>query len=67
MTQWPEFEPGMFRRKSSDLPIDLETLLMVGGVIFRLIMMQILYLFKNKRALNDIISGNSVLNKVLSV
>ena len=28
ITQWPGFEPGLLRGKSSDLPIDLETLLM---------------------------------------
>ena len=28
MTQWTGFEPGLLRGKSSDLPIDLETLLM---------------------------------------
>ena len=28
MIQWTGFEPGLLRGKSSDLPIDLETLLM---------------------------------------
>ena len=28
MTQWTGYEPGLLGRKSSDLPIDLETLLM---------------------------------------
>ena len=28
MTQWTGFEPGLLRGKSSDLPVDLETLLM---------------------------------------
>ena len=28
MTQWPGFELGLLRGKSSDLPIDPETLLM---------------------------------------
>ena len=30
MTQWPGLEPGLLWGKSSDLPIDLETLLMFG-------------------------------------
>ena len=45
--------------KSAHLPVDIETLLMFVLVIFRFIMVQILYLFKNKRALNYIVSGNS--------
>ena len=30
MTQWTGFEPGLLQAKSSDLPIDLETLLTFG-------------------------------------
>ena len=48
MTQWTGFEPGLSQGKSSDLPIDLEKLLMFGCVIFKLIMVQILYLFKKQ-------------------
>ena len=48
MTQWTGFEPGLLRGKSSDLPIDLETLLMLEPVIFRLTIVKISYLLKKK-------------------